>query len=71
MWSCLFFTFLFKVGGNLKILNVNVKQLIECKRLFNTGKREKNQYNKIFEKVKNDRAQIKLLGVKNRRGTSL
>lgn len=52
----------------MKILNVNVKQLIECRGYLTQEKREKNQYNKIFEKVKNDRAQIKLLGVKNRRG---
>lgn len=56
MWDCLFFIFLFlfKVGGNLRTLKVNVKQPVECKRLFNTGKREKNQYNKIFEKVKSN-----------------
>lgn len=54
MWDCLFFTFLFKVGGNLRTLKVNVKQPVECKRLFNTGKKEKNQYNKIFEKVKSN-----------------
>ena len=42
------------MGGNLRTLKVNVKQPVECKRLFNTGKKEKNQYNKIFEKVKSN-----------------
>ena len=38
----------------MRILKVNVKQPAECKRFVNTGKREKNQYNKVLEKEGNN-----------------